>query len=149
MWVANTGVDIKQHLEERMRRWMVVMLGRRVTQNGVTEARLWKIARRMVDLLVWKERQAVAAALAAGNPPPPVPAFIPPTTIQELLTEELLYEQPPLNFATREVIGALFQETLQSIGGPLPLCPTNFGRGRRGAAGEGYVFSDRTAIVTS
>jgi hypothetical protein len=135
MWVANTGVDVVEHLEDRMRRWMVVWLGRRVAQHGVTEARLWRIARRLVSRLVWNERQAAAVARAAGNPSPAVPAFQPPASIHELLTEELLYEQPPLNFATREAVWSVFEETLQSIGGPLPLCPTNYGRGRRGARG--------------
>jgi hypothetical protein len=135
MWVANTGVDVVEHFEERLRRWMVVWMGRMVAQHGVTEERLWRIARRMVSRLVWNERQAAAVARAAGNPPPPIPAFHLPDSIYELLTEDILYQVPPLNFATREAVLAVFAYAVQHIGGPLPLCPTNYGRGRRGARG--------------
>jgi hypothetical protein len=80
---------------------MMIRLGRTVAQNGVTEARLWKIAKMLVSHLVCNQKQAAAVALAVGNASPLIPVFHPPETIHELLTHNILYEHPSLNFATR------------------------------------------------
>jgi hypothetical protein len=98
----------------------------------VTEARLWRIAKRFVSRLVWNEKPLAAVAVAAANPPPAILPFQPPILIYELVTEENLYQNPPRNFATREAVLTAFAYAVQHIGGRLPLCPSNYGKGRWG-----------------
>jgi hypothetical protein len=127
--MVNTRVDVVGHLEERMRRWLVVRMGQ-VIQPNLTETHLWLIARRIVASLVWEEKKAGARALASGEPWPRPQVYRPPATLQELLTPRVLERLPQLSGQTRAMVWDLFCNTLlPNIGGRLPLCPTNYGRG--------------------
>jgi hypothetical protein len=133
MFMVNTRVDVVRHLEERMRRWLVVRMGQVVTQPNLTETHLWMVARRIVASLVWEEKKEGARALAAGRPWPRPPPYNEPETIDDMmdmLGTHVLARIPLLTQHSRNEIWRLFKHTLiPNIGGALPFCPTNYGRG--------------------
>ena len=130
MWLANTKVDVTQHLASRIRQWIVLRLAADVDQDGILEKHLWTIANRIVSTLVWDEKKAVAQALDAGNSPPSPPSYNRPADVDALLGEAVMEELPALDQGTKDHIWKLFDGTLlPMIGNALPLCPSNFGEG--------------------
>ena len=128
-FMANVKVDVVQHFEERIRRWLMIRLKKVITQKDVTEKHLWMTACRMVDTIVWKEKREGAVALAAGRSWPEPPKYKKPTSVASLLGQELTSKIPSLNVRTQDEIWQLFEGTLlKKVGGALPLCPTNYDR---------------------
>jgi hypothetical protein len=130
MFMVNTRVDVVGHFEERMRRWLVVRMTGVINQPDVGERDFMAIARRMVAALVWNERKEGAQALAAGRPWPRPPRFQMPTSLLNVVGDELILR---LDHHSRREVWTLFQWTVGNVGGSLPLCPTNYGRSAESA----------------
>jgi hypothetical protein len=128
-WLTNTMVDVTTHLADRMVRWIVIRLDAVIDQAGITGEHLRTIAQHIVSTLTWdEEKKEVAQALKAGKRPRRPPDYERPNGIDELLGAAVLEKLPDLNQETKDHIWRLFDvELLAKIGGPLPLCSSNFG----------------------
>ncbi|KAK9337839.1 hypothetical protein V1521DRAFT_416985 [Lipomyces starkeyi] len=60
-WIANAQVDVCYHLSQRLERWIVLRLAADLAQQ-IPEKGLWRIASRIVETLVWKEKAAFGRA---------------------------------------------------------------------------------------
>ena len=130
-WLTNVMVDVTNHLTARMIKWIVVRLSGVIGQRGIAEKHLWMIARRIVDTLTWDEDGATIQALNAGEAIPSPPTYVKPDDIDGLLGAAVLKNLPALDQETKGHIWELFEGTLLvHIGGALPLCPSNFGKGK-------------------
>ncbi|KAK9328755.1 hypothetical protein V1520DRAFT_356600 [Lipomyces starkeyi] len=126
-WIANVQVDVCYHLSQRLERWIVLRLAADLAQQ-IPEKGLWRIASRIVENLMWKEKAAFGRARSLGLSDPISPVYVKPETLDDLLGENLINSlQQPLNEESRVILWRLFtDEILASIRSALPLCPSKF-----------------------
>ncbi|KAK9349298.1 hypothetical protein V1522DRAFT_418204 [Lipomyces starkeyi] len=126
-WIANVQVDVCYHLSQRLERWIVLRLAADLAQQ-IPGKGLRRIASRIVETLVWKEKAAFGRARSLGLSDPIPPDYVKPETLDDLLGENLINSlQQPLNEESRVILRRLFtDEILASIRSALPLCPSKF-----------------------
>ena len=129
MEIVNAKVGVKVHLPMRIKRWIVVQLGK-VLPRDIADKHVWALADRMVSRVVHDEAKKAAIARSEGRDPPPIPAWEAPASAVELLGDDWLEERfanRPLTQASIDGIWGVWTTLLEYMGpGMLPLCPTHF-----------------------